>query len=104
MAPQTASKTTLRPLGDRALVKPLPREEVTKTGIVLPDTAKEKPQEGLVLAVGPGPRLDNGQLEPMPIKVGDRVLYAGYAGTELKLDNEDHLILRESDLLAVLES
>ncbi|HZU05528.1 MAG TPA: co-chaperone GroES [Chloroflexota bacterium] len=92
----------LRPLGDRVVVKPLPREEVTKSGIVLPDTAKEKPQEGEVLAVGPG-RIDDGQRQPMDVKVGDRVLYAKYAGTEFKLDDEELLILSERDILAVLE-
>ena len=92
----------MRPLGDRVVVKPLQREEVTKTGIVLPDTAKEKPQEGEVLAVGPGRRLDSGEIVPLEVKVGDKVLFAKYAGTEIKLENEDHLILRESDLLAIV--
>ncbi len=95
--------TSFKPLGDRVLVKPTPREEVTKGGIVLPDTAKEKPQEGKVLAVGSGRRLDNGEMVPLEVKVGDKVLYAKYAGTEIKLENEDHLILRESDLLAIVQ-
>ena len=93
----------LRPLGDRVVVKPLPREEVTRSGIVLPDTAKEKPQEGEILAVGPG-KLDDGERQPMDVKVGDRVLYAKYAGTEFKLEDDELLILSEKDILAVLEN
>jgi chaperonin GroES len=93
----------LRPLSDRVVVKPLPREEVTKSGIVLPDTAKEKPQEGEIIAAGPG-RLDDGERQPMDVKVGDKVLYAKYAGTEIKLDDDELLILSEKDILAVLEN
>jgi chaperonin GroES len=93
----------LRPLADRVVVKPLPREEVTRSGIVLPDTAKEKPQEGEIIAVGPG-RLDDGERQPMDVKVGDRVLYAKYAGTEFKIDDEELLILSEKDILAVIEN
>jgi len=92
----------LRPLGDRIVVKPLSREEVTKSGIVLPDTAKEKPQEGSVLAVGPGRLLDNGQRVAVELKEGDRVLFAKYAGTEFKRDDEELLILSEKDVLAVV--
>jgi len=92
----------LKPLGDRVVVKPLPREEVTKSGIVLPDTAKEKPQQGEVLAVGPGRLLDDGKRVPMDLKEGDRVLFAKYAGTEFKLDDQELLILSERDILAVL--
>ena len=92
----------LRPLGDRVVVKPLSREEVTKSGIVLPDTAKEKPQEGSVIAVGPGRVLDNGQRIAMELKVGDRVLFAKYAGTEFKREDEELLILSEKDILAVV--
>ncbi len=92
----------LKPLGDRIVVKPLSREEVTKSGIVLPDTAKEKPQEGSVLAVGPGRLLDNGQRVPVELKEGDRVLFAKYAGTEFKRDEEELLILSEKDVLAVV--
>jgi len=94
--------SNLKPLGDRVLVKPTPREEVTKTGIVLPDTAKEKPQEGKIIAVGSGRRLDSGEMVPLEVKVGDKVLFAKYAGTDIKLSEEDHLILRESDLLAIV--
>lgn len=100
----TEAKTMPRPLGDRILLKPSPREETTKTGIVLPDTATEKPMEGTVLAVGKGRTLKNGEVLPLEIKVGDRVLYAKYSGTEVKLDNEDHLILSERDVLAIFES
>ena len=92
----------LKPLGDRVVVKALEREEVTKSGIYLPDTAKEKPQEGRVEAVGPGRILDNGERSKMELKEGDTVLFAKYAGTEFKLDGEDLLILRESDILAVI--
>lgn len=92
----------LKPLADRVVVKPSAREEVTKSGIVLPDTVKEKPQEGTILAVGTGRLLENGTRLPMEVKEGDTVIYAKYAGTEVKMDDEDVLILRESDVLAVL--
>ena len=91
----------LQPLGDRLVVKPIEREEVTKGGIVLPDTAKEKPQEGKVIAVGPGRLSDDGkQRIPMEVKVGDVVVYTKYGGTEIKIDDEELIILRESDILA----
>jgi chaperonin GroES len=96
--------TKLRPLGDRVVVQPTPREEMTKSGIVIPDTAKEKPQEGMILAVGPGRVLDDGKREHMDLKSGDKVLYAKYAGTEFKLDGEDLLIISGKDVLAVVES
>jgi chaperonin GroES len=92
----------LRPLGDRVVVKPIEREEMTKSGIVLPDTAKEKPQEGLVEAVGTGRILDNGTKVPLEVKIGDRVLYAKYAGNEFKLDEIEYLIISEKDVLAVV--
>jgi chaperonin GroES len=92
----------LRPLGDRVVVKPVDREEKTKSGIVLPDTAKEKPQEGLVEAVGTGRILDNGTKVPMELKIGDRVLYAKYAGNEFKHDETEYLIISEKDVLAVV--
>ncbi len=92
----------LRPLGDRVVVKPVDREEKTKSGIVLPDTAKEKPQEGIVQAVGTGRILDNGTKVPMELKVGDKVLYAKYSGNEFKLDEIEYLIVSEKDVLAVL--
>ena len=90
----------LQPLADRLVVKPIEREEVTKGGIVLPDTVKEKPQEGKVLAVGPGRLSDDGKRIAMEVKVGDRVIYAKYGGTEIKIEDEELVILRESDILA----
>jgi len=92
----------VRPLGDRVVLKPVEREEVTKSGIVLPDTAKEKPQEGIVEAIGSGRILDNGTKVPMELKVGDRVLYAKYAGNEFKVDEVEYLIISEKDVLGVL--
>ena len=90
----------LQPLADRLVVKPIEKEEVTKGGIVLPDTAKEKPQEGKVLAVGPGRLTDDGKRLAMDVSVNDIVLYAKYGGTEIKIDDEELVILRESDILA----
>lgn len=90
----------LQPLGDRVVVKPIEREEVTKGGIVLPDTVKEKPQEGKVLAAGPGRLSEDGKRIAMDVKVGDVVLYVKYGGTEVKIDGEELIILRESDILA----
>jgi chaperonin GroES len=92
----------LRPLGDRVVVKPLAREEMTKSGIVLPDTAKEKPQQGEVLAVGPGRTLDNGEKVAVELKTGDTVLFAKYAGTEFKHEDDELLILSEKDILGIL--
>jgi chaperonin GroES len=99
----TITDKKLRPLGDRVVVKPTPREEVTKSGIVLPDTAKEKPQEGLILAVGPGAILEDGSRGKMDLAIGDKVLYAKYAGTEFKVDGEDLLIISQKDILAIVE-
>jgi len=93
----------IQPLGDRVVVKASTRETVTKSGIVLPDTAKEKPQEGEVLAVGPGKVLDNGKRTTLEVQVGQRVLFAKYAGTEVKMDGEEYLILRESDIMGIVE-
>ena len=90
----------LKPLADRVLVRPIEREEVTKGGIVLPDTAKEKPQEGEVLAVGDGRLSEDGKRIPLDVKVGDIVIYAKYGGTEIKIEDEELIILRESDILA----
>ncbi len=103
MAKAAATSTKLRPLGDRVVVKPTPREEMTKSGIVLPDTVKEKPQEGTVVAAGPGRILEDGKREAMDIKTGDKVLYAKYAGTEFKLEDEDLLIVSQKDILAIVE-
>ncbi len=99
----TASSTKLRPLGDRVVIKPAPREEMTKSGIVLPDTSKEKPQEGVILAVGPGRTLDTGSRETMDVAVGNKVLYAKYAGTEFKVEGEELLIVGQKDILAIVE-
>ena len=90
----------LQPLADRVIVKPIEKEEVTKAGIVLPDTAKEKPQEGEVMAVGPGRLSEDGKRIAIDVKVGDKVIYAKYGGTEIKIDEEELVILRESDILA----
>jgi chaperonin GroES len=92
----------LTPLGDRVVVKPLGREEVTKSGIVLPDTAKEKPQRGTIIAAGHGRRDDDGERVPLDVKIGDEVLFAKYAGTEFKLDDQELLILGEKDILAIV--
>jgi chaperonin GroES len=95
----------LKPLGDRLIVEPIEREEVTASGIVLPETAKEKPQEGEVLAAGPGRRDEDGKRIPMDVKEGDRVLFAKYSGTPYKLEiDREVLVLRESDILAIVES
>jgi chaperonin GroES len=98
-----AVKTKLKPLGSRVVIKALDREEVTKSGILIPDTAKEKPQEGKVLAVGPGDRDENGKRIPVELKEGDKVLFQKYAGTEFKLEGEELLILSEKDVLALIE-
>jgi chaperonin GroES len=93
---------TLTPLGDRVVVRPKSKDEMTSSGIVLPDTASEKPQEGSVLSVGPGRVLDSGKRLQMEVKGGDTVLFAKYGGTEVKLDGEDYLVIREGDLLAIV--
>jgi chaperonin GroES len=93
----------IKPLGDRVVIKVLEREEKTKSGIVLPDTAKEKPQEGKIVAVGTGKVLDNGQRVPLDVKEGDKVIFSKYAGTEVKIDGQDYLILSERDVLAIVE-
>jgi chaperonin GroES len=94
---------SIKPLGNRVVVEPIEQEEMTSGGIVLPETAKEKPQNGTVLAVGPGERDDDGKRIPMDVKEGDTVLFAKYSGTEIKLDGKKVLILRESDLLAIVD-
>ncbi|MBC7082014.1 MAG: co-chaperone GroES [Bacillota bacterium] len=91
----------VKPLEDRVVVKPNTEEERTKGGIVLPDTAKERPQEGEVIAVGPGKLLENGQRAPMDVKPGDKVIFAKYGGTEVKIEGEEYIILRQSDILAI---
>jgi chaperonin GroES len=99
----TATAVKLEPLGDRVVVQPSGREETTKSGIVIPDTAKEKPQRGMVVAVGKGRKDDDGERIPMDVAVGDSVLFAKYAGTEFKLDDIEYLILSEKDILAKLQ-
>jgi chaperonin GroES len=98
-----ANKLKLKPLGGRVIVEPIEQEEMTAGGIILPETAKEKPQEGKILAAGPGERDEDGERIPMEVQVGDKVLYAKYSGTEVKMDGKKVLILRESDILAVVE-
>jgi chaperonin GroES len=102
LATATSTATRLQPLGDRVVVKPTPREEMTKSGIVLPDTAKEKPQEGEILAVGPGAFDNDGKRIAMDVKVGQKVLYGKYSGTEFKLDDDDLLIVSQKDILAIV--
>jgi len=92
--------TKIKPLGDRVVIKPTPKEDISKGGIVLPDTAKEKPQDGKIVAVGPGKLTEDGKRLDMEVKVGDKVIYSKYAGTEIKVDDEELIILRESDILA----
>ena len=103
MATTVKAATQLKPLGDRLVIRPTPREEMTKSGIVLPDTAKERPQEGTILAVGPGRTLDDGSKEPIEVSVGQKILFQKYAGTEFKLDEEELLILSQKDVLAIVE-
>ena len=96
-----ATATSIKPLGDRALIEPSEREVVTKSGIVLPDTAKEKPQEGTVVSVGSGRVLEDGTKVPLEVKAGNKVLYGKYAGTEIKIEGKDYLIVSERDILAI---
>ncbi len=98
----TKTELNLRPLGERVIVRALPQEERTKSGIYLPDTAKEKPQQGEVMAVGNGKVTDDGKTIPMNVKAGDKVLYGKYSGTEVKLEGEEFLIIKESEILAIL--
>ena len=103
MTTEVASQTKLTPLGDRLVVKPMAREEMTKSGIVVPDTARERPQEGTVLSAGPGRILDDGKRESMDVAEGQKILFQKYAGTEFKLDDEELLILSQKDVLAIIE-
>ena len=100
----TATAATLRPLADRVVAKALAREEMTKSGIMLPDTAKEKPMRGTVVAAGEGRRTDDGARIPLEVQVGDQILFSKYGGTEFRLDDEDLLILAEKDILAIVTS
>ena len=98
------AKLKFRPLHDRVVVRRIDAEEKTKGGIIIPDTAKEKPQEGKVIAVGPGGRDDAGKLTPLDVKAGDRVLFGKWSGTEIKLDGQDYLIMKESDIMGIVEA
>ena len=98
------AKTKFRPLHDRVVVKRIDAEEKTKGGIIIPDTAKEKPQEGEVIAVGPGARDENGQIQALDVKVGDRILFGKWSGTEVRIDGEELLIMKESDIMGVVET
>jgi chaperonin GroES len=93
----------IRPLHDRVIIKRIEEEETTKGGIIIPDTAKEKPSEGKVIAVGNGKTLDNGEVKALEVKKGDKVLFGKYAGTEIKIEGEEHLIMREDDIIAIVE-
>jgi chaperonin GroES len=99
---KAAIPVELRPLHDRVIVKRAPREETSKGGIIIPDTAKEKPQEGQVVAVGPGRRDDNGRIVPLGVEKGDRILFAKYSGSDVQINGEEHLILQETDILGVI--
>jgi len=103
MAEATLSKVKLQPLGDRVLVQPIEQKEVKKSGIIIPDTAKEKPQEGKIIATGKGKTTEDGKVLPMDVKAGDRVLYGKYSGTEIKIDDEDYLIMHQDDVLGILK-
>jgi chaperonin GroES len=104
MADATLTKVNIRPLGDRVLVKPLEKEKQERGGLIIPDTAKEKPQEGLVISTGKGKITDEGKVLPMDVKAGDKILYGKYSGTEIKIDGDDHLIMHQDDILGILES
>ena len=100
---KTARPVEVRPLHDRVIVKRVAREETSKGGIIIPDTAKEKPQEGQVVGVGPGRRDDNGRIVPMGVAKGDRILFGKYSGSDVEINGEEHLILQETDILGVIE-
>ena len=99
----SGTATPLKPLGDRVVVRPTPREEMTRSGIVLPDTAKERPQEGTIVSVGPGRTLDDGSREAIEVSPGQKILFQKYAGTEFKIEDDELLILSQKDILAVVE-
>ena len=103
MPEATLTNVKIQPLGDRVLVKPLEAKEVKKGGIIIPDTAKEKPQEGKVIAAGKGKVTEDGKVLPMELKAGDRILYGKYSGTEIKIDDEEHLIMHQDDVLGILK-
>ncbi len=104
MVDAVLSKVKIRPLGDRVLVRPLEKEKQERSGIIIPDTAKEKPQEGEIVAAGKGKVADDGKVIPMEVKVGDKILYGKYSGTEIKIDDKEYLIMHQEDILGILES
>jgi chaperonin GroES len=104
MADAVLTKVKIRPLGDRVLVKALEKEKQERGGLIIPDTAKEKPQEGEVIAAGKGKIADDGKLLPMDVKAGDKILYGKYSGTEIKIDGDEYLIMHQDDILGILES
>ena len=104
MAEAVLAKVKIRPLGDRVLVKPLDKEKQERGGLIIPDTAKEKPQEGEIIAAGKGKTSDDGKLIPMDVKAGDKILYGKYSGTEIKIDGDEYLIMHQDDILGILES
>ncbi len=101
--PATATKVDIKPLGDRVVIESVEQAPTSAGGVILPDTAKEKPQEGIILAVGPGRKTDKGELIPIELKVGDKVIYSKYSGSEIKLDGTEYLIISEKDVLAVVK-
>ncbi len=103
MAEATLSKVKIQPLGDRVLVKPVEAKETKRSGIIIPDSAKEKPQEGIIAACGKGKTTDEGKVIALDVKVGDKILYGKYSGSEIKLDNEDYLIMHQDDILGILK-
>ena len=103
MAEATLTKVKIQPLGDRVLVKALEQKEMKRGGIIIPDSAKEKPQEGLIVAAGKGKTTDDGKVLPMDVKAGDKVLYGKYSGSEIKLDDEEYLIMHQADILGILK-
>ena len=104
MVEAVLSKVKIRPLGDRVLVKPVEKEKQERSGLIIPDTAKEKPQEGEIVAAGKGKTSDDGKLIPMDVKAGDKILYGKYSGTEIKIDDQEYLIMHQEDILGILES
>ena len=104
MVDAVLTKVNIRPLGDRVLVRPMEKEKQERSGLIIPDTAKEKPQEGQVVAAGKGKVSDDGKVLPMDVKAGDRILYGKYSGTEIKIDDQEYLIMHQDDILGILES
>jgi chaperonin GroES len=104
MVDAVLTKVKIKPLGDRVLVKPVEKEKQERGGLIIPDSAKEKPQEGEVVSAGKGKTAEDGKLIPMDVKAGDKILYGKYSGTEIKIDGEDHLIMHQDDILGILES